>query len=151
MGLVLWGSRTPQMLSLNAAKKQLISIWIGFLVACGLVVLVSQLLVGTERMYDFFLYPYWAILSGLAFIAMGSRYWGWFYAFGSAFFGSAALLTFFPIAGPLSFGALWAASLAIIGLRLRASAKAAEPGAAPDPARGSALWDFMARRREPGG
>jgi serine/threonine-protein kinase len=139
MGLVLWGSRTPQMLSLNAAKKQLISIWIGFLVACGLVVLVSQLLVGTERMYDFFLYPYWAILSGLAFIAMGSRYWGWFYAFGSAFFVSAALLPFFPIAGPLSFGALWAASLAVIGLRLRASAKAAEPGAAPDPARGSAL------------
>jgi hypothetical protein len=54
------------MLSLNAAKEWLIAIWIGFLVACGLVVLVSQLLVGTERMYDFFLYPYWAILSGLA-------------------------------------------------------------------------------------
>jgi eukaryotic-like serine/threonine-protein kinase len=37
MGLVLWCSRTPQMLSLNAAKKHLISIWIGFLTACGLV------------------------------------------------------------------------------------------------------------------
>jgi serine/threonine-protein kinase len=147
MGLVLWCSRTPQMLSLNAAKKHLISIWIGFLVACGLVAFVSHLLVGTERMYDFFLYPYWAILSGLAFIAMGSSYWGWFYAFGSAFFVLAALLPFFPIAGPLSFGALWAASLAIIGLRLLARAKTAEPGAAPDPARGPAFWDFMAYRR----
>jgi predicted Ser/Thr protein kinase len=139
MGLVLWRSRTPQMLSLNAVKKHLISIWTGFLVACGLVTWVSHLLVGTERMYDFFLYPYWAILSGLAFIAMGSSYWGWFYAFGAAFFVLAVLLPFVPIAGPLSFGTLWAASLAIIGLRLLAKAKAAEPGAAPDPARGPAF------------
>jgi serine/threonine-protein kinase len=127
MGLVPWYFRSPQMLAMSAAKKQMVSLWIGYLIACGLVALVSQVLVGLERMYDFFLYPYWAILSGLAFIAMGSSYWGWFYAFGSAFFVLAALLPFCPVAGPLSFGALWAACLTIIGLRLRARGKAAEP------------------------
>jgi serine/threonine-protein kinase len=135
MGLVLWWFRSPQLLTRSAAKKHLVSLWIGYLIACGLVALVSQVLVGVERMYDFFLYPYWAILSGLAFIAMGSSYWGWFYAFGSAFFVLAALLPFFPVASPLAFGALWAASLTIIGLRLRARGKTAEPAAPPDPAR----------------
>jgi hypothetical protein len=125
MGLVLWRFRSPQMLTLNAAKKHLLSLWIGFLAACGLVALVSQALVGVERMYDFFLYPYWAILSGFAFFAMGGSYWGWFYAFGLAFFALALLLPLCPLAGPLAFGTLWTVSLVIIGLRLRARGKRA--------------------------
>lgn len=130
MGLVLWRFRPPQMLAMNAARKNLWSIWIGFLIACGLVALVSQMLVGLERIYDFFLYPYWAILTGLAFFAMGSSYWGWFYAFGLAFFVLAILLPLCPIAGPLAFGVLWAGSLVIIGQRLRVRAKQAQQSAA---------------------
>jgi hypothetical protein len=125
MGLVFWRFRSPELLTLSVAKKHLLSIWIGFLLACGLVAVVSQVLVGLERMYDFFLYPYWAILSGLAFFGMGSSYWGWFYAMGLAFFVLAAVLAFCPTAGPLAFGTLWAGSLAVIGLRLRARAKSA--------------------------
>jgi serine/threonine protein kinase len=125
MGLVLWRFRSLQLLSRNAATKHLWSLWIGFLLACGLVAVVSQSLVGLERMYDFFLYPYWAVLSGLAFFAMGSSYWGWFYAFGLAFFVLAALLPFWPVASPLAFGSLWAACLVSIGLRLRARGKRA--------------------------
>jgi eukaryotic-like serine/threonine-protein kinase len=125
MGLVLWCFRSPEMLALSPAKKHHISIWIGYLVACGLVALVSQMLVGRERLYDFFLYPYWAILSGLAFFQMGSNYWGWLYALGLAFFVLAALLPLYPHAGPLAFGALWAGSLVIIGQRVRARAKKA--------------------------
>ncbi len=123
MGLVLWCFRSPQMLAMSAAKKHLVSTWTGYLIACGVVAIVSQMLVGLERMYDFFLYPYWAILSGLAFFTMASGYWGWFYAFGLAFFGLAALLPLCPRAGPLAFGALWAGSLVIIGQRLWMRAK----------------------------
>jgi serine/threonine-protein kinase len=123
MGLVLWRFRVMRLLSTSAATRQLWSLWIGYLIACVLVSLVSRVLVGVEPFYDYFLYPYWAILSGLAFFAMGSSYWGWFYALGFAFFLLAALLPFFPPAGPLAFGVLWASSLVIIGLRLRAKAK----------------------------
>jgi hypothetical protein len=125
MGLVLWSFRSPQLLTMNPARKQLWSISIGFFIACVLVVVVSQLLVGLERMYDFFLYPYWAILSGLFFITMGSSYWGWFYAVGLTFFVLAVLLSFFPIAGPIAFGGLWSGSLVIIARRLKARAKRA--------------------------
>ena len=120
MVLVLWSFRSPQLLTMNPATKQLWSISIGFFIACELVAVVSQLLVGLERIYDFFLYPYWAILSGLLFITMGSSYWGWFYAVGLAFFVLAVLLPFCPIAGPLAFGGVWSGSLVIIALRLKA-------------------------------
>jgi hypothetical protein len=120
MGLVLWRYRGSQLLVTNAATKHAWSLWIGFLIACFLVAVVSQLLVGLEPFYAFFLYPYWAVLSGLTFFAMGSSHWGWFYAFGLAFFVLAALLPLCPSAGPLAFGILWAGSLVIIGLRLRA-------------------------------
>ncbi|MCY2962515.1 MAG: serine/threonine-protein kinase [Planctomycetota bacterium] len=119
MGLVLWYYRSPQLLAMSAAKKHLVSIWGGYLIACGVVAVVSQMLVGPERIYDYFLYPYWAILSGLAFFTMASGYWGWFYALGLAFFVLAAVLPRCPSAGPLAFGTLWAASLILIGIRLR--------------------------------
>jgi serine/threonine-protein kinase len=125
MGLVLWRFRAMRLLTTSGPTKQVGSLWIGFLIACFLIALVSQMLVGLEPFYDFFLYPYWAILSGLGFVAMGSSYWGWFYAFGLAFFVLAVLLPLCPLAGPLAFGALWGGSLVIIGLRLRARAKRA--------------------------
>lgn len=125
MGLVLWRFWASGVLAANAAMKQAWALWIGFLIACFLVAFVSQLLVGPEPFYDFFLYPYWSILSGLGFFAMGSSYWGWFYAFGLAFFLLAALLPLFPLAGPLGYGALWGGSLVIIGLHLRGRAKRA--------------------------
>jgi serine/threonine-protein kinase len=126
MGLVLWRWRAMRLVAASAATKQVASLWIGFLIACFLVAFVSRLLVGLEPFYDFFLYPYWAILSGLGFFAMGSSHWGWFYAFGLAFFVLAALLPLCLLAGPLGFGALWAGSLVIIGLRLRARARRVE-------------------------
>ncbi|MEI8370524.1 MAG: serine/threonine-protein kinase [Planctomycetia bacterium] len=132
MGLTLWCHRSPRMFAMKDATRSLVSLWCGYLVACGLVAIVSQRLVGTERLYDCFLYPYWAIVSGLAFIAMASTHWGWFYGFGSAFFALAALLPFVPAAGPLAFGALWATSLVMIGFRLQAKARAAESGADQD-------------------
>jgi serine/threonine-protein kinase len=125
MALVLWCFRSPQLLTMNPATKQLWSISIGFFIDCELVAVVSQLLVGLERIYDFFLYPYWAILSGLVFITTGSSYWGWLYAVGLVFFVLAVLLPFCPVAGPLAFGGVWSGSLVIIGLRLKAKGKRA--------------------------
>jgi eukaryotic-like serine/threonine-protein kinase len=123
MGLVLWRFRATHLLTKNAATKQVWSLWLGFLISCFLVAFVSIMLVGVEPLYAFFLYPYWAIVSGLCFFAMGSSHWGWFYAFGLAFFVLAPLLAWQPIASPLAFGGLWAGSLVVIGLRLRARAK----------------------------
>jgi hypothetical protein len=63
-------------------------------------------------------YPGFAAMTALAFIVLGSSYWGWCYAFGLAFWG----LTFLMIVdlrwAPIEFGTLWAVVLTVIGLRL---------------------------------
>jgi len=125
MGLVMWRLRSPQLFVRTPATRQLWSLWVGFLIACSAIGVVSQLVVRRERMFDVFHYPYWSVLSGFAFVAMGGSHWGWFYAFGGAFFALSILLAFLPLAGPFAFGFLWALSLTVLGLRLR---KMARPG-----------------------
>jgi hypothetical protein len=49
---------------------------------------------------------------------LGSSYWGYCYLIGSVFLGLAILMTFWLSAAPLLFGAVWAASLSILSLRL---------------------------------
>jgi hypothetical protein len=80
-------------------------------------------MVDEETMYNFFCYPFWCVLSGFAFFAMGHNYWGMFYAFAIVFFGASMVLTFIPIASAPIFGLLWATSLLMTGLRLRSGAR----------------------------
>ena len=64
-------------------------------------------------------YPFSAVLSGLAFFSMGSNYWGRCYAIGLGFFVMAVLMPLHPEWSPLEFGILWTVALTSLGLHLR--------------------------------
>jgi serine/threonine protein kinase len=121
MGIVFWyfrGSRT--LLPTSSAERQLWSIWIGYMMAMLMIALVSRLLVTESRHWDDrALYPFTAILTGMAFFVMGSNYWGQCYAIGLVFFGLAALMPFNLDLAPLGFGGLWSITFVLIGLHVR--------------------------------
>jgi hypothetical protein len=75
---------------------------------------------------DLLIYPFSAILSGLAFFVMGSNYWGRCYAFGAAFWVLAALMPLHLEWAPLEFGLLWSAILTAVGMHLRSLGLKAE-------------------------
>ena len=64
-------------------------------------------------------YPFSAILSGLAFFSMGSNYWGRCYYIGLGFFGIAVLMPLHPEWSPLEFGIIWTVALTALGFHLR--------------------------------
>ena len=119
MALPFWHYRSSRLLPKTIDERQLWSIWIGYLLACAFVAVVSLILFGVDKLYEFYLYPYWAILSGLVFFIMGTRYWGRCYLFGSAFFVSAALMPFMLRWSALAFGLVWCICLVSIGRHLR--------------------------------
>jgi serine/threonine protein kinase len=121
IGLTFWrfrGSRSlaPQSL----AERQLWSIWIGYLVAYLIGAVISRELLSPGRQIDeLTLYPFGAVLTGLAFFAMGGTYWGRCFAVGLAFFALAALMPLRLDWAPLEFGLMWWGTLTIIGVHLR--------------------------------
>ena len=119
MAIVLFCFRSQQLLPINPVERQLWSLWLGFVSACILIAAISHKLVDTEILYNFFLYPYWSITSGLAFIVMGGQVWGRFYIIGCTFFLIALLQTFVPPMGPFTFGLLWIISLVIMARQLK--------------------------------
>jgi hypothetical protein len=131
MGAVLWRRRGNWAASLRSAGRQMLAIWLGFILACHVVV---ALLFGvelfswtTDSPTPLLVYPTFLVLSGMAVFTMGANYWGYCYVWGLVFF-AAALATPHSLAfGPLIFGALWAACLTTIGLRLRRLSRGLEP------------------------
>ena len=82
-------------------------------------ILIADLLTPTGTVFnDFLAYPPMAVLASLLFMMLGSSYWGYCYLIGSVFLGLAILMTLWLGAAPLMFGAVWAASLLILSLRL---------------------------------
>lgn len=116
MILLLWFYRGYRLLPATAAESQMWSIWIGYIAACYVIGISYCPLMGLEVQA---LYPAIAAVSGLAFFALGSHYWGWCYLFGVAFFGLALLMTWDLRWAPIEFGTLWAAIFVTIGARLR--------------------------------
>jgi eukaryotic-like serine/threonine-protein kinase len=119
MALPFWRYRSQQLLQRTIDERQLCSIWVGYLVSCAFVAVVSQTLFGVDKVYEFYLYPFWAVLTGLAFFVMGTRYWGRCYVFGFAFFFSAVFMPFILHWSALAFGSLWCICLVSIGRHLR--------------------------------
>lgn len=123
MAFVLWKYRHDWAGSLRSAGRQMGTIWLGFLIACHVVVGATFTVqwLQTQRVHFEVLdvYPYLAAVSGLTLFITGSNYWGAGYVFGLAFFGMALLMPLWPLAAPLGFGLLWGIALLIIGLRLR--------------------------------
>jgi tRNA A-37 threonylcarbamoyl transferase component Bud32 len=126
------GSRT--ILATSAAERQLWSIWLGYLAAFAGSVLVSRqlwkVIQPDQPWNELTLYPFSSLLTGLAFFAMGSNYWGKCYAFGLAFFGLAALMPLKLDLAPLLFGMLWSLTFISLGLHVRRIAR--ESGRDPD-------------------
>jgi serine/threonine-protein kinase len=126
MALIFWRSRAHQLLPRSAAERMLWSIWIGYLVANGVVEIVQRLQTPGELGLDeLVLYPTKAVLAGLAFFVMGGNYWGHCYTFGLAFFGLALVMPWQPRWSPLEFGLLWSGILVAIGIRLHRMANEA--------------------------
>jgi serine/threonine protein kinase len=130
IGLVFWQNRgLRRMLPTTTAERELWTIWIGYIASYAVAWSALRLLVAEEVLTggrgapdgweDLALYPFSAVLSGLAFFAMGSNYWGRFYALGAAFWALAALMPLRLEWAPLAFGLLWTATLTLLGLHLR--------------------------------
>ena len=74
---------------------------------------------GPAQFEALLLYPFLALLTGLAFFTMGSSYWGRYYAIGVGFLLLAVLMPFWMQGAPLLLGGAWAACLVAVALHLR--------------------------------
>jgi serine/threonine-protein kinase len=120
MGVMFWRNRDKGLWPTSTAERQMWSLWGGFLVACYVTGSVSRLMATPGHPHDeLTLYPHFATLSGLAFVVLGSSYWGGCYLLGLAFFGLALVMPSHLPWAPLEFGAFWTAALVATGLRLR--------------------------------
>jgi serine/threonine protein kinase len=137
VGLVFLWNRGKRLLPTTAPERELWSIWIGYLAAYALNILISRMLAwhgmvvpgpAGERWDELIVYPYSALVSGLAFFIMGSNYWGRCYAFGLAFWLLAALMPLHLEWAPLEYGLLWSATLTLVGLHLRRLGREAQGG-----------------------
>jgi serine/threonine protein kinase len=129
IGLVFWYNRGRRLLPTSAAERELWTIWIGYMIAHALSWLtirgfdeegiIKQGVAGGEHWRHLILYPFSAVLSGMAFFIMGSNYWGRCYAVGCGFFVLAALMPLRLEWAPLIFGLSWSGTLLGLGLHLR--------------------------------
>jgi hypothetical protein len=120
MALAFWRFHVTRPLPTSAEEHKVWLNLIGYRMACTLVQVVSQQLVGgLQTVYEMSQYPYWSILTGLVFFVMGTSYWGRCYVFSAAFFGLAALMPLHLSWAALEFGTLWSLCLASFGLHLR--------------------------------
>jgi eukaryotic-like serine/threonine-protein kinase len=104
----------------GAAARQLWSIWLGYLAGSLTLFLADYLLTPPgEAFYGLRAYPPMAVLASLAFFMLGSSYWGYCHLLGVLFLGLALLMTQWLPAAPAAFGLGWAASLLLLGVRLR--------------------------------
>ena len=122
MGLIFYRFRgSESLLPASAAERQLWSIWLGYLIAYVISALIGHEMLSRgqgQQVDEWTLYPFTAVLTGLAFFIMGSNYWGWCYAIGMAFFGLAALMPLELYWAPLEFGLLWSVTFVSLGLHV---------------------------------
>jgi serine/threonine-protein kinase len=118
-GSVFWRYRPAELVPTSAAGRTMWSVWIGYLVSCAVWGVSYRLAVGLAVDLEGNVYPGFAVMAGMAFVALGSSYWGWCYAFGLAFYGLAFLMRLDLRWAPIEFGILWATVLTAVGLRLR--------------------------------
>jgi serine/threonine-protein kinase len=131
LGLVVW-LRPSGLRSTSAAERMLWSVWVGYVITLWAMGLAHWIDVGGwVAAQEYQLYPPIAAATGLAFFVLGCSYWGWCYALGLAFHALALLMALDLRWAPLEFGALWAAALVIVGIRLRRLGTAEQPAEKP--------------------
>jgi predicted Ser/Thr protein kinase len=120
MGLIYLWMRPRQLVPASSAERQLWSIWIAYLTASFCAAAVGRFLETQDSPFDEqTLFPFWALLAGVAFFVMGGGYWGWCYAIGIAFFLGALAMPFALRWSALITAALWVGGLTAVGLHLR--------------------------------
>jgi serine/threonine protein kinase len=119
MVVVFWARRADWYPPRGAAARQLWAIWLGYLAGTVALVMIDyiQTPAGTVY-YGLGAYPPMAVLASLAFMMLGSSYWGYCYVIGAAFLVLAVLMTSWLTVAPLAFGVCWAVSLALLSVRL---------------------------------
>jgi serine/threonine-protein kinase len=118
--VLFWRNRPEGLMPRTTAERQLWCVLGGFVASCILVGLVDQLMSSPQRPHEpLRMYPVFAVLSGLAFLVLGSSYWGACHLFAGVFWVLALLLPLSLELGPAAFGLAWTAGLVTIGLRLR--------------------------------
>src|SRR5262245_9027668 len=118
--LVFWCYRPKGLLPTSTAERQLWAVWIGYVVACVLTSGICWAEFGRAGMFTGVVYPFYAVLPGLAFFVLGSSYWGRLYAVAVAFFVLPGVMLLDLHWASLEFGAVWTAVLLLIGRRLEA-------------------------------
>src|SRR5262249_36096873 len=111
--------RSKGLMPTTPAERQLWSVWIAYVVACTLVSFEVAALFGKEAPYQGALYPFFCVITEMAFFILGASYWGWSYDIALAFFALSGVLLLDPYWGTLAFGGLWTLALVAVGLRLR--------------------------------
>lgn len=127
IGILFWHYRARTLLPTSAAERQLWSIWIAYLMAYGICVVVQRSLSPTQDWNDLSLYPLMAVLTGMAFFIMGSSYWGYCYVIGLWFFGLAVVMPLRLQWAPLGMGSAWTVTLFALGWHVRHLAPVAKP------------------------
>jgi len=123
-GLICWWMRPATLFPTTAAGRQLWAI-------CGGFIITATVYGGSDRvlhrtMYtsvEAGIYPGLTAISGFAFFAMAPSYWGGCYVIAVAFFIASLLMPLVLDIGPLIFGIMWAGSMTIMGLRMKAFAR----------------------------
>jgi hypothetical protein len=110
---VLRRSRTGSLLPRDAVERLVWVVWTAYLLAFAAAGLVTA---AAGRSHAS-VYPFAAVLAGMAFFTLGCHVWGTCYLVGAAFFLVAPLLALAPDIAVLGFGALWGLSLLSLGLR----------------------------------
>jgi hypothetical protein len=120
MLVLFWRNRPEGLLPRTTAERQIWGVLGGFVTACVLLGMIDRLMSSPQRPHEpLRMYPPFAVLSGLAFLVLGSSYWGACYLFALGFWALALLLPLYLELGPAAFGLMWTAALVTIGLRLR--------------------------------
>ena len=118
-GLIYWRFRPSGVLPARGVERLLWSTVLGY-IATGFILAFSYRLgAGWTAAIELNLYPLMSALTGMAFVVLGSSYWGRCYAFALAFYGLALFMHVDLRWSPIEFGITWSAVLIIIGNRLR--------------------------------
>jgi hypothetical protein len=120
IGFVLWlyRPRGKGLLPTSTPERLLWAVWLGYIFTSLLVSAVSWKLMGMEKLYGGYIYPYYAVVTGMAFFVLGSSYWGRCYAIAVAFWALAWVMLYGLRWATLEFGGLWTLALVMIGRRL---------------------------------
>jgi hypothetical protein len=119
MAVGVYFGRPKGFLPTTTAERLLWSVWLGYVLTCMAVGHLTRVMFGMQAVYDKKIYPFYAVISGLAFFVLGSSYWGKLYAVAAAFFALAFVMQTDLYWATLEFGAVWTVALCLIGLHLR--------------------------------